>query len=60
MTNPAQRSISRSTSRRTAFVLALFCMLTTIAMQSARAQTFQVLHTFVVRAAVWCGRSRHN
>ena len=48
MTNPAQRSTSilHSSWRRTAFVLAMFCALTMIAMQSAQAQTFQVLHSF--------------
>ena len=48
MTNPPEHStfILRNTMPRTACVVALFCLLTTVAMPAAEAQTFQVLHTF--------------
>lgn len=48
MTNPAQycTSILHSSLRRTAFALALVCALTAVAMPSAQAQTFSVIHSF--------------
>jgi hypothetical protein len=52
MSNPAQHSTSilRSNLRATACALALLCTLTIVAMQSARAQTFTVLHDFTAGA----------
>jgi PAB1-binding protein PBP1 len=48
MTNPVQpcTSILHSNLRRTAFALALVCALTVVAMPSAQAQTFSVIHSF--------------
>lgn len=48
MTNPAQHStlVLGSSLRGAAYALALLCALAMVAMQSAQAQTFTVIHTF--------------
>jgi len=48
MMNPVQHctSILHGKLRRTAFALALLCALTAVAMPSAQAQTFSVIHSF--------------
>src|SRR5271169_6626419 len=48
MTSPAQLSTSFfcSSRRRAAFALSLLCALTTVALQSAQAQTVTILHSF--------------
>ncbi len=50
MMKPTQRStlLSCDSLRVPAFAMAVICVLTTLAIQSAQAQTFSVIHNFTV------------